>query len=88
MMGFFMQYFVYILYSASADKFYIGHTKDLEGRLFRHRNSGSKSTKFVNDWIIVHKEYFPSRSDAIKRELYIKSRKSREFINNLINRAD
>jgi putative endonuclease len=56
----------------------------MEDRLFRHNNSGSKSTKKTNDWVIVHLENFPDKSSAYKREMEIKKKKSRKFIEALI----
>ena len=79
-----MQYFVYILFSPSKGKYYIGHTQDLVNRLFRHNNSGSKATKQAKDWILVYQEPYKSRSEAYKREKFIKNRKSRSFIQLLI----
>jgi len=75
---------VYILYSKSIDQYYVGHTQNMEDRLFRHNNSGSKSTKKTNDWQIVHLENFPDKSSAYKREMEIKKKKSRKFIEALI----
>ena len=86
--GFFvMIYYVYILYSPTLDQYYIGHTENLEERLFRHTNSGSKSTKKTNDWVIRYSEEFDSRKDAIHRELAIKSKKSRKYIEWLVSAA-
>lgn len=78
------QYHVYILYSASLSRYYIGHTGQLDDRLCRHTNSGSKSTKAANDWQLVYSETYPTRSDAMKRENFIKKQKSRRFIQTLI----
>jgi putative endonuclease len=75
---------VYILYSATLNKYYIGHTRQLDDRLFRHTNSGSKSTKAANDWQLLYSETYPTRSDAMKRESYIKKQKSRQFIESLL----
>ena len=73
-------FYVYIIYSPSLDKYYIGQTENIESRLFRHLNSGNKSTKKAKDWVLKHFEIFNSRSEAIKRELEIKSKKSRKYI--------
>lgn len=81
----FMSFVVYIIYSASLDQFYIGHTHDLQERLFRHKNSGSKATKRANDWVLKYTEEFFSRSEAVKRELAIKNKKSRKYIELLIS---
>lgn len=80
-----IMFFVYILYSKSLDQYYIGHSENLEDRLYRHNNSGSKSTKKANDWIIVYQEEFLTRSEAMKREKEIKGKKSRIQIEKLID---
>ena len=66
-----MAFHVYILYSTLLDQFYIGHSADIEDRLFRHNNSGSKSTKKTNDWKLVYTESFDDKSAAYQRELEI-----------------
>ena len=79
-----MSFTVYILYSKGIDQFYIGHTENLNDRLFRHNNSGSKGTKKANDWELVYQELFETRSEAYKREMEIKNKKSRKYIEQLI----
>jgi putative endonuclease len=75
-------YFVYILYSTSIDKFYIGQTQDVNNRLREHveyKNLGA------NDWIIKHTEQYNTRSEAMKRETEIKKKKRRSYIEWLIS---
>ena len=85
------QYTVYILYSESADKYYIGHTAHLEQRLRQHNDPfvdthQSKYTLKNGPWKLVYSEVnFDSRSDAMKREREIKGWKSRVMIRKLIN---
>lgn len=80
-----MVYTVYILYSPSIDQFYIGHTSDLTDRLFRHNNAGSKATKKTNDWIVQYTEDFSTKAKAVTREMEIKKKKSRKYIEWLIS---
>ncbi len=75
-----MRYFVYILYSSQLNQYYTGHSADLDDRLYRHVDSGSKSTKKASDWKIVYTEEFISKSDAYQREMEIKKQKSRKYI--------
>jgi putative endonuclease len=75
---------VYIIFSATIDQYYIGHTQNLQDRLFRHNNSGSKATKQAIDWTLMYTRQFESRSEAMRHEIEIKSRKSRKFIESLI----
>ena len=79
-----MSFTVYIIYSKSIDQYYIGHTENIADRLFRHRNSGSRSTKKSNDWELKYTEQFQTRSDAANREKAIKAKKSRKYIEHLI----
>jgi putative endonuclease len=82
-----MCFTVYILYSKSLNQYYVGHTEDMTDRLFRHTNSGNKFTKKAKDWELVYKENFQSRPDAYKREVQIKNKKSRRYIEWLISSA-
>ena len=80
-----MQFYVYILYSQKLDQYYTGHTEDLENRIFRHNNSGSKATKKANNWKLVYQQGYISRSEAMKAEMAIKNKKSRKYIEKLIS---
>jgi putative endonuclease len=80
-----MSFYVYILYSPSLDQYYIGYTENLQDRIFRHTNSGSKSTKKSNDRVLRYNEEFESGNKAMQRELEIKNKKSRKYIEWLIS---
>ncbi len=80
-------YNVYILYSKSIDRYYIGQTSDITERLVRHNNSPTRFTARASDWQIVYTEEFTTRSEAVKREMQIKRMKSRKFIENLTGHA-
>ena len=80
-----MPYYVYILYSTSIDQYYVGQTENVNGRIFRHNNSGSKSTKKANDWVLKYTEKFETRQEAVRRELAIKNKKSRKYIEYLVS---
>jgi putative endonuclease len=75
---------VYIIYSGDLDRYYVGSSGNMEDRMFRHNNSGSKSTKGASDWVLVYVEDFETRSDAVQRELEIKRKKSLKYIERLI----
>jgi putative endonuclease len=68
-----MNYFVYILYSISKDKFYIGQSTDVKDRLIRHNSKRVQSTKYGIPWVLVHTEKFNTRQQAILREQSLKS---------------
>ena len=63
-----MGYFVYILYSNSINKYYVGHTDDLERRLHEHNTGQTRYTSSRgNRWTLVYQEAYDSRALAMKR---------------------
>jgi putative endonuclease len=79
--------FVYILYSASANKYYIGVSENAECRLLKHNSKHKGFTSFVNDWVIKYLEHYTDKTDALKREREIKNWKSRKMIEALISKG-
>jgi putative endonuclease len=79
-----MPYFVYILYSQKRDRYYIGHTENLAERLLQHNAGRTPSTKPGRPWRIVYQENCEDKSQAYHRELEIKGKKSRTYIEQLI----
>ncbi len=79
-------YFVYILYSPSHDRYYVGHTSDLDQRVARHNRGLVRSTKGYRPWRLVYFECYATRGLSMAREREIKRRKSREYLESLIAR--
>ncbi len=79
-----MEFVVYIIYSQKIDRYYVGHTEDIVKRLGQHNSGISDFTSVSDDWSLVHIEKFISRELARKRELEIKKKKSRKYIERLI----
>jgi|TARA_B110000444_G_C18406004_1_gene395902 putative endonuclease len=78
-----MIFYVYMLKSKSTKPItYVGYTNDLKKRIVLH-NSG-KGAKFTRGrkWVLIYKEKYSSKSEAISREYYIKN--NRTFRNRLI----
>jgi putative endonuclease len=73
-------YTVYILYSVSLDRYYVGQTQNLKKRIERHNCGRNKSTKPGMPWVLVHKEEVPDRSTAMAREKQIKNLGSKRFL--------
>ena len=78
-------FYLYILYSPSRDKYYIGYTSDVQERVIEHNSGATNYTRSGKPWNLVYKEEFDLKLDAIKRELEIKRKKSRKYIEYLIN---
>ena len=83
-----MEFIVYILFSKTKNRFYIGFTSDMQQRIMRHNQKSKGFTGNVNDWKIVYTEKYNSKEEAYTREQQIKSWKSRIKIQELINNSD
>ena len=79
-----MPFLTYILQSQKSNRFYIGHTNDLLDRLSRHNSGKVVSTKNKGPWQVVYFETFDTKLEANHRELETKSKKSRIYIEKLI----
>ena len=69
-----MAYFVYIL-RTSSNTLYTGQTSNLERRLKDHKEKSSRSAKYIRhfpSFDLVYTETFPSRIEAMRRELQLK----------------
>ena len=69
-----MIYYVYMLKSKSIKPItYVGYTNNLKKRISLHNNG--KGAKFTRGrkWILIYKEKFKSKREAISREYYIKN---------------
>ena len=81
MQGFFM-HFIYIIYSPSFDRYYVGETEDFEMRLTQHNTGffGSSSTKYAKDWRLGKLLRVSNCVQARQVEKHIKSMKSKKFL--------
>ena len=76
-----MLYTVYILFSSSHNKIYIGYTSNLIIRFYSHDKLSTKGwTRHFRPWIVIYCEYFTDKGEAIKREKQLKGAKGREWI--------
>jgi putative endonuclease len=68
-----MPYYVYIILCEDGS-YYTGYARDVERRFERHKKGqGARYTRMHKPGKIVYLEEFDSRSEAMKRELEIKS---------------
>jgi putative endonuclease len=80
-------FFVYVLYSTSANKFYVGYTSNLESRLLSHNELGTKDwTKRYRPWELVYTESYQTKSTTLKREKELKTGVGREFIQKMLGK--
>ena len=75
-----MSYIVYILFSESSGRYYIGHTQNIGIRLFQHNTGQGNFTSKYGPWNMVWSKTMGSRSEAMKLESKIKKRGARRFL--------
>jgi putative endonuclease len=81
------EFVVYILYSERFNKNYTGFTSNLIERFKSHNHLAAKGyTLKFRPWKVIHVEFFTSKSEAMKREKYLKTGIGREFIKNIIKK--
>ena len=82
-----VKYTVYILYSALLDKYYTGYTSmTLEDRIERHMQNHGGFTSQTKDWVSVLCENFEDKSEAKGKELIIKKRGAKRYIQDQIDK--
>ncbi|MDP2207301.1 MAG: GIY-YIG nuclease family protein [Bacteroidota bacterium] len=75
---------VYILYSNQFNKTYVGQTNNLIKRLKYHNSGQVKSTKRYIPWEMLYFEEYSSRSEAMRREKWFKSKTGRKKISEIL----
>ncbi len=75
---------VYILYSEKLDRYYVGYTNDLPRRLSEHNRIKGKYTDIGIPWKVMYTEQYNSKIEAQNRERFIKIKKSKQLILELI----
>jgi putative endonuclease len=79
-------FYTYILRSEKDSSYYVGQTNNLQSRLKYHNSGKVNYTKRGIPWKLVYFEEYQTRSEAALRERYIKNRKSKKYIETIINK--
>ena len=79
-----MVYYVYILYSESLGKYYVGYSKFRAKRLRQHLGGQSDWTKRAQDWKEVFYQTMTSQQEAFCLEKQIKKRGAKRFLADLM----
>ena len=79
-----MSYYVYVLWSEILQKRYIGSTGNLNLRIAQHNRGCSRFTKSGIPWQLVYKEEYTTKTEARKRENFLKSGAGRNFLDQLL----
>ena len=76
---------VYILYSLSSTKTYVGFTNDINRRMNEHNITETKGfTLKYRPWTLISTENFVEKKQAIQREKFLKTGMGRDFVKQLV----
>ena len=83
-------HYLYIIFSDSLNRYYVGETHDTEKRLIKHNNHTYKGafSNIADDWKIVLSKNCQSKKEALFLEAFIKRMKSKKFILKIIGNPD
>ena len=79
-----MKYYLYILKSQSADKFYTGISQNPHQRLSYHNSLEKGFTSRYRPWEIVFTKQFETKNEAMLAEKKIKKWKSKVMIERMV----
>ncbi|HVZ76144.1 MAG TPA: GIY-YIG nuclease family protein [Candidatus Paceibacterota bacterium] len=77
-------FWIYVLKSEKFDISYVGSAENIERRLIQHNNGVSKFTKKYRPWKVIYSESYTTRSDALQREKFLKSKSGRKFLKSVV----
>ena len=66
-------FYVYVLKSLVNNRYYFGHTNDINSRLRKHNNGDVRSTRKFRPWMLLGFEVYEKRNDARWREHELKN---------------
>ena len=78
-----MAYYTYILESEMDGTYYIGSSRDPEKRLEKHNQPHHGYTGRKQPWKLVYTEPYGTKSEALRREIFLKRQKNRDLISDL-----
>ncbi|WP_041257563.1 GIY-YIG nuclease family protein [Fibrella aestuarina] len=78
-----MSYVVYIVYSDSLQKFYIGQTVHLGLRLEEHNRGKGNFTAKGHPWRLIASFNCETRTEAVQLELKIKGRGAKRYLQDI-----
>ena len=76
-------FYCYVLKSERTGRRYVGSCEDLEVRFGRHNLGKVQGTKHGTPWIMLHREVFDTRRQAITKELYYKTGRGRDELDRI-----
>ena len=81
-----MECSVYALASSAKEYIYVGLSEDVERRINEHQRGKERTTRAYRPFEVLLIEVLPNRTEARKREKFLKSGAGKEFLKELRER--
>ncbi len=79
------EFVTYVLYSKKYNKIYIGYSSNLIQRFYSHNSIATKGyTIRYRPWMVVEVEFHMTKTNALRREKFLKSGIGRKYIHKMI----
>ena len=79
-------YYVYVLWSRSLRRRYVGFSRDPRLRLSHHNDGWSRYTSGGIPWVLCYTELYATETQARRRERQLKTGTGREFLQRTFSR--
>lgn len=77
---------IYVLKSLKNAKRYVGFTsKSAQERLVEHNSGKNSFTRQNKPFMLIYTEEYPTKTEAMKREKFLKSGQGRKFLDQIVN---
>jgi putative endonuclease len=73
-------HYIYVLWSSKLNKRYVGSTEEVGKRFDEHNRGCNKFTKGGIPWLVIYQEKFSTKTEALKREKFLKSGQGRAWL--------
>ncbi|MDO8505950.1 MAG: GIY-YIG nuclease family protein [bacterium] len=73
-------YYIYIIQSVTHSTRYVGSAEIVVQRLKEHNAGKCRYTSGRKPWKLLYQEEYPTRSEAMNREKFLKSGQGRKFL--------
>ncbi|MBU0706802.1 GIY-YIG nuclease family protein [Patescibacteria group bacterium] len=80
-------FYVYYLISTVNKDLYIGSTNNIKNRFIKHNKGKVGSTKAYKPWKMLGYESFSTRSEAMRRERFLKTHQQKDLLRERFNLA-
>ena len=79
-------YYTYVLRSLKNSKRYVGYTSKIPTERLKGHNKGDNTwTKQNRPFKLIYSEVYTTKTEAIKRERFLKSGQGRKFLDNVLS---